>query len=48
MPFVANMSQKYSPKHFLVDFPAEYIVHIQTNRPAKLNAYYEPYAPSSS
>ncbi|KAI0024224.1 ClpP/crotonase [Xylariomycetidae sp. FL0641] len=28
-------------KHFLVSSPAEYVAHVQTNRPAKLNAFFE-------
>jgi delta(3,5)-delta(2,4)-dienoyl-CoA isomerase len=28
-------------KHFLISSPAEYIVHVQVNRPEKLNAFYE-------
>lgn len=29
-------------KWFLVTSPAEYVAHVQTNRPAKFNAYHEP------
>jgi len=29
-------------KHFLVDTPIPWIAHVQINRPAKLNAFYEP------
>lgn len=32
-------SQPY--KHFLVDKPLPYVAHVQINRPAKLNAFYE-------
>lgn len=28
-------------KHFLVDKPLSYVAHVQINRPAKLNAFYE-------
>jgi delta(3,5)-delta(2,4)-dienoyl-CoA isomerase len=28
-------------KHFLVDKPLPYVAHVQINRPAKLNAFYE-------
>ncbi|KAE8445461.1 hypothetical protein EG329_013351 [Mollisiaceae sp. DMI_Dod_QoI] len=31
----------YSYKHFLVTQPAPYVVHVQINRPQKLNAFYE-------
>ncbi|OBT70271.1 hypothetical protein VE03_00007 [Pseudogymnoascus sp. 23342-1-I1] len=29
-------------KWFLITSPAEYVAHVQTNRPAKFNAYHEP------
>ena len=29
-------------KHFLVDTPIPWVAHVQINRPAKLNAFYEP------
>lgn len=29
-------------KWFLVTSPAEYVAHVQTNRPNKFNAYHEP------
>ncbi|KAI2624046.1 enoyl CoA hydratase-like protein [Xylaria nigripes] len=28
-------------KHFLISSPAEYVAHVQTNRPEKLNAFFE-------
>ena len=28
-------------KHFLVTTPAEYVAHVEINRPAKLNAFFE-------
>ncbi|KAI0451104.1 enoyl CoA hydratase-like protein [Xylaria acuta] len=28
-------------KHFLISSPAEYVVHVETNRPEKLNAFFE-------
>ncbi|KAL1961411.1 hypothetical protein VTO42DRAFT_139 [Malbranchea cinnamomea] len=34
-------SPKYSPKHFNLTFPREWIAHVETNRPDKLNAYHE-------
>ena len=38
------MADKYTPKHFNVSFPREFVAHLETNRPDKLNAYFEPYA----
>jgi delta(3,5)-delta(2,4)-dienoyl-CoA isomerase len=29
-------------KHFLISSPAEYVAHVETNRPEKLNAFFEP------
>ncbi len=29
------------PRHFLVGRPSEYVAHVETNRPAKLNAFFE-------
>ena len=35
--------QGYSDfKWFLVTSPAEYVAHVQTNRPKKFNAFHEP------
>ncbi|KAE8153156.1 ClpP/crotonase-like domain-containing protein [Aspergillus avenaceus] len=31
----------YTPKHFTVTFPQEYIAHVEINRPQKLNAFFE-------
>ncbi|PGH08786.1 hypothetical protein AJ79_05885 [Helicocarpus griseus UAMH5409] len=31
-----------SYEHFNVTFPQEYVAHIETNRPKKMNAYFEP------
>ncbi|PGH00344.1 delta(3,5)-Delta(2,4)-dienoyl-CoA isomerase [Blastomyces parvus] len=31
-----------SYKYFNVTFPQEYVAHVETNRPKKLNAYFEP------
>ncbi|KAK2747979.1 hypothetical protein FQN57_001570 [Myotisia sp. PD_48] len=31
----------YSPKHFNITFPAEYVAHVEINRPEKLNAFFE-------
>jgi delta(3,5)-delta(2,4)-dienoyl-CoA isomerase len=28
-------------KHFLISSPAEYVAHVETNRPEKLNAFFE-------
>lgn len=35
------MATQKSYKHFLVDKPLPYVAHVQINRPAKLNAFYE-------
>lgn len=36
-----NMASNYSPKHFKVTFPREYVAHIEINRPNQLNAFFE-------
>ncbi|EEQ31205.1 hypothetical protein McanMca71_006779 [Microsporum canis] len=35
------MASSYSPKHFLVTFPAEYVAHVEINRADKLNSFFE-------
>ncbi|OAL72649.1 enoyl-CoA hydratase/isomerase [Trichophyton violaceum] len=35
------MAPNYSPKHFLVTFPAEYVAHVEINRADKLNSFFE-------
>lgn len=46
---IVTMAGKYSPRHFSISFPRDYVVHLETNRPDKLNAYFEEsYLPSSS
>jgi delta(3,5)-delta(2,4)-dienoyl-CoA isomerase len=35
------MSQYTKYKHFIIDSPAENVIHVQINRPEKLNAFYE-------
>lgn len=38
---MANSLEGYTQfKHFLVSSPAEYVAHVETNRPNKLNAFY--------
>jgi hypothetical protein len=36
-------SESYAYKHFNVTFPKEYVVHVETNRPEKMNAFIEGY-----
>ncbi|KAI9855360.1 MAG: hypothetical protein M1813_009818 [Trichoglossum hirsutum] len=36
------MATSYSYKHFNVAFPQEYVVHVEINRPEKLNAFSKP------
>jgi hypothetical protein len=33
----------YKYEHFNVTFPAEYVAHVEINRPDKLNAFFEQY-----
>ncbi|KAL4784779.1 ClpP/crotonase-like domain-containing protein [Aspergillus varians] len=35
------MASNYSPKHFNITFPQEYVAHIEINRPDQLNAFFE-------
>ncbi|KAL4953529.1 ClpP/crotonase-like domain-containing protein [Aspergillus filifer] len=35
------MASNYSPKHFNLTFPQEYVAHIEINRPNQLNAFFE-------
>ncbi|OJI99770.1 hypothetical protein ASPVEDRAFT_127301 [Aspergillus versicolor CBS 583.65] len=35
------MASNYSPKHFNVTFPQEYVAHVEINRPNQLNAFFE-------
>lgn len=35
------MAIDYTPKHFTLTYPREYVAHIETNRPEKMNAYHE-------
>ncbi|KAL4809895.1 ClpP/crotonase-like domain-containing protein [Aspergillus unguis] len=35
------MASNYSPKHFNITFPQEYVAHIEINRPKQLNAFFE-------
>ncbi|PGG99756.1 hypothetical protein AJ80_09300 [Polytolypa hystricis UAMH7299] len=37
---MADSTKKYT--HFNVTFPREYVAHIETNRPEKLNSFYQP------
>ncbi|KAI1421533.1 enoyl CoA hydratase-like protein [Xylaria sp. FL1777] len=37
----ASLDGYTSFKHFLISSPAEYVAHVQTNRPEKLNAFFE-------
>lgn len=37
------MPSNYSPKHFNVTFPQEYVAHVEINRPNQLNAFFEAY-----
>ncbi|GAW20967.1 hypothetical protein ANO14919_104800 [Xylariales sp. No.14919] len=37
----ATLDGYASFKHFLVSSPAEYVAHVETNRPEKLNAFFE-------
>lgn len=38
----------YKFDHFNVTFPAEYVAHVEINRPDKLNAFFEQYVLSFS
>ncbi|KAL4928209.1 enoyl-CoA hydratase/isomerase family protein [Aspergillus undulatus] len=35
------MASNYSPKHFNLTFPQEYVAHVEINRPNQLNAFFE-------
>lgn len=35
------MTEEYSYEYFNVSFPAEYVAHVEINRPEKLNAFVE-------
>jgi delta(3,5)-delta(2,4)-dienoyl-CoA isomerase len=37
------MSNTYNYETFLVSFPAEYVAHVEINRPEKLNSFKESY-----
>lgn len=40
------MASNYSPKHFNITFPQEYVAHVEINRPNQLNAFFEAYVQS--
>jgi 1,4-dihydroxy-2-naphthoyl-CoA synthase len=45
------MAEAYQKEFFNVTFPAEYVAHVEINRPEKLNAFKEMYVqtpPSNS
>jgi delta(3,5)-delta(2,4)-dienoyl-CoA isomerase len=35
------MAEQYQYKYFNVSFPAEYVAHVEVNRPEKMNAFVE-------
>ena len=35
------MAEEYKYEYFNVSFPAEYVAHVEINRPEKLNAFKE-------
>lgn len=35
------MADEYKYEYFNVTFPAEYVAHVEINRPEKLNAFFE-------
>jgi delta(3,5)-delta(2,4)-dienoyl-CoA isomerase len=35
------MAEEYKYEYFNVTFPAEYVAHVEINRPEKLNAFVE-------
>ncbi|KAL4762412.1 enoyl-CoA hydratase/isomerase family protein [Aspergillus foveolatus] len=35
------MAPNYSPKYFNINFPQEYVAHVEINRPNQLNAFFE-------
>jgi len=35
------MAEQYQYEYFNVSFPAEYVAHVEINRPEKLNAFVE-------
>jgi len=37
----SNMAEQYQYEYFNVSFPAEYVAHVEINRPEKLNAFVE-------
>ena len=37
------MANEYNVEYFNVSFPAEYVAHVEINRPKKLNAFVEQY-----
>jgi len=37
----ATMAEAYQKEFFNVSFPAEYVAHVEINRPEKLNAFKE-------
>jgi delta(3,5)-delta(2,4)-dienoyl-CoA isomerase len=37
------MADAYTKEFFNVTFPAEYVAHVEINRPEKLNAFKEVY-----
>jgi Delta3,5-Delta2,4-dienoyl-CoA isomerase len=38
---MAQFPASYSYKHFLISSPSPFVAHVQTNRPEKLNAFFE-------
>ena len=41
------MADAYNLEFFNVTFPAEYVAHVEINRPEKMNAFKEVYVPLS-
>jgi hypothetical protein len=41
------MADAYNLEFFNVTFPAEYVAHVEINRPEKMNAFKEVYVPRS-
>lgn len=40
------MADAYNLEFFNVTFPAEYVAHVEINRPEKMNAFKEVYVPA--
>jgi len=38
---IVKMAEAYNYEFFNVSFPAEYVAHVEINRPEKLNAFKE-------